>query len=84
MRNTKHNLIAQTYALQSFRVTGVMQYQIAGQWYERPVTETVRCERITQARDKALAQVEKAAREIDPLAVVRWHTPEWVRVEVTE
>lgn len=84
MRTTKHNLIAQPYALQVFRVHGIIQCWIAGNWSETPVTETVRVERIGEAADKALRQIETAMRRLDPLAIVRWHTPEWVQAEIAQ
>lgn len=78
MRANK-NPIAQTYTLQAFHVHGIIQCWIAGNWSETPVTETVRVERIGEARGKALTQITAAMREIDPLAIVRWHSPELVR-----
>lgn len=75
------NLIAQTYTLQTFRVRGVIQCCVAGEWSEVPVTEVVRVERMGEARGKALAQVEATLRRnLDPLALVRWHSPELVEV----
>jgi hypothetical protein len=82
MMSAKHNMIARPYAPQTFHVTGIVQMHIGGQWHETIAYEAVRVERCEYARDTALAQCEAYARQLDPQAVVRWHTPELVRVEV--
>ena len=45
MRNTRHNMIAQPYARQSFRVSGIVQMRIGDQRYETPCTTPAICSR---------------------------------------
>lgn len=64
--------------MNTYRVTGIVQYCILGEWHERPVRTDIRAEDRTAAIAAALTLEQDAARRIDTYATARWHTPEWV------
>lgn len=57
--------------MQSYTVIGIIQILDNGDWYERPVMQTVRASCRAGAREAVLATFGGFA---------RWHTPELVRV----
>lgn len=69
---------------QFYRVTGIVQFAISGDWSEIAVSEVVPALNPEQARRLILARHEQAARGLDRLAVARWHTVELVRVGVAK
>jgi hypothetical protein len=64
----------------NYRVIGIMQSCINGQWSERAVSADVYAVDRGHAEEKVLGLYTTAARQVDPLAIVRWHTPQRVRV----
>jgi hypothetical protein len=62
----------------TYQVTGTVQMQIAGQWYEQTVNELAAVVAHGDERAVAVAQVlARIARPIldrDPLAIVRWYS----------
>lgn len=62
-----------------YRVIGVLQSQINGQWSERPTSTNIIAASPEQACAGVLARLEREARTLDPYAISRWHSPELVR-----
>lgn len=66
--------------LDRYRVIGIVQSQVDGDWHEQPHITTVEAESPAQASQRALDQYTAQVQENDAYALVRWHSPELVRV----
>lgn len=67
-----------------YRVIGIVQTQVRGQWAERPTCTRVPASSPDDARHIALERARRDALAIDPYATARWHTPELVRASQIE
>ena len=62
-----------------YRVTGIVQAQIGGDWGEYPTITTVWAHDRAAAPAAALASWRQT-HQLDPLAIVRWHSPELLQI----
>lgn len=64
----------------NYQVIGIIQSQVNGEWSERGISADVYAVDRSHAKEKILKLYADAAQRADPAAIVRWHTPELVRV----
>ena len=64
--------------MQHYNVIGIIQFCISSRWSELTVSENTRAEDAGAAKRAVLRRHERIARETDPHALVRWHSPELV------
>ena len=60
----------------SYRVIGIIQVHVDGQWYERPIRSIARAESAEQAKTQTLLDYEA----IEGVQV-RWHRPDYVQCQ---
>lgn len=67
--------------METYIVTGIVQFCIYSQWSEMPARVEVRGMDRESAIAAALELHQRAAEREDPQATVRWHTPEMASAE---
>ncbi len=65
---------------ENYRVIGTVQSCVNGEWFERSINAGVYAVDREHAKESILALYERAARHQDAYAIVRWYTPNLVRV----